>query len=234
MLTTPILVGTAPVAAAAPGAGAAAPCAKANVPKSVLRPRPSARFLNCVMLMSYMLLGFSCGVRLLEDAESLRLIRCCCTSCRRPGGSRARWTCSIASGRFRCRGRSRRFHVVSVNQVLGDILSWICVEHWSLRVGDVQHHCITILFGVFFHHIQHFLAQPVQDFLFCCLHFILEVFSASLQALLLLRGGPDPAVALFIAQLVALGLELLLQVFQFVILGLQGCLSGSELLLQGI
>src|SRR5260221_118731 len=57
MLTTPILVGTAPVAAAAPGAGAAAPCAKANVPKSVLRPRPSARFLNCVMLMGCMLLS---------------------------------------------------------------------------------------------------------------------------------------------------------------------------------
>src|SRR5712671_798011 len=70
MLTTPILVGTAPVAAATPGAGAAAPCANANVPKNVLRPRPSARFLNCVMLMGCVLLGFSCGVRWLKTPKA--------------------------------------------------------------------------------------------------------------------------------------------------------------------
>src|ERR1700730_12237384 len=56
MLTTPIFVGTA-VDAVAAGAGAAAPWAKANVPKSVLRPRHSARFLNCVMLMDACSLG---------------------------------------------------------------------------------------------------------------------------------------------------------------------------------
>ena len=124
--------------------------------------------------------------------------------------------------------------VVSVHDGLGQIHRRRRPEERALRprVRGIEQHTITIRLRILVDHGRHLLQDALRNLVLLRLKFILGVLRRALQTLLLGLDGLHQGGAGFLVHLVALGVELLLQVLHFGIEILQLTAARFELLLQ--
>jgi hypothetical protein len=101
-----------------------------------------------------------------------------------------------------------------------------------LRIRDIQDHGVAIVLRVLVQHFHHLLPDPVEDVVLLRLEITLGVFQGTLQRLLLRLDTLDQVRPGLVVELVALGIELLLQSFDFVVHVLEFGLFRLKLFLQ--
>jgi hypothetical protein len=126
--------------------------------------------------------------------------------------------------------------VIQVDYRLGDVHSRTSPEYRPIgpRIGSIDDHAEALVRRVLYQHRAHLLKDALRNFVLLILRVITRVLHLALQRLLFLLDllyKRSPAVVI---QLVALGVELLLQGLYFVVHSLEFGLLGLELLAQSL
>src|SRR5438046_1774132 len=181
-----------------------------------------------------------------EGAELLRRLRT--LRLRSRGSSRCRLGCRSRSGWLRprniwpcarCRSRRRRYarlSIVGVHNRLGDIYRRPCPKHRPIRpgIGGIDNHAKTVVVRVLHHDGRHLLQNFLRNFVLLILGVLASVLNLPIQRFLLAFNLLYQRAATLVIELFTLGVELLFQTLQLIILCLELRLLGLKLFAQSL
>src|SRR5690242_3128987 len=148
------------------------------------------------------------------------------SSGRTPSARSSRWAAGIR------RSGHARLRVVSSHDLLGNIGRLGGPQYRALLAGDIENERVAVLLGELVQHVQHLAANTVRDVVLLALELALSIFHLALQSFLLGLDVLDHVGAGVLVELIALRLQLLLEVFDFLVKSVQVVLLGLKFFLQ--